>query len=69
MILIIKKLENYLIDLKNSFYLLEDEIDKKIREKLIKAERRFDKTKGAITKNAESLFEDINIVEKIPTKF
>ena len=61
----VKKLEDHLIYLKNKLYLLEDEVDKNIRERIINSEKKFDKVKSEITKNAESLFQDINIFEKI----
>ena len=68
-VIVIKKLENHLIELKNRFYLLEEEIDKKLRDRLIVSERKFDKMKSNIADNAEKLFKEINIVEKIPVKF
>lgn len=65
----IKKLEQDLISLKNRFYLLEDDVEEKLRKRLDISENKFNKIKTSITKNAENLFEDIRIVEKIPSKF
>lgn len=63
-----EQLEGYLIELKNRFYLLEDEIAKRLREKMISSEKSFDAIKNNITKNAEKLLEEIDIVQKISVK-
>jgi len=64
---IIKKLEGYLTDIKNRFYLLQDEIQEKLKDNLDSSEKKFDKIKQDITKNAEKLFKDINIAGDIPS--
>ena len=57
----IKKLEQYLIEIKNKLYLLEGDVEDKVRKKIIETEKRFDKIKSKITKSAESLLKDIKI--------
>lgn len=61
-VLAIKKLEGYMIDIKNKLYLLEDDVADKTRQRTIATERKFDKVKADITKNAENLLKDIEIV-------
>ena len=63
-ILIIKKLEKYLIEIKNKLYLLDDKVASKVRIRLISCEKKFDKTKEGITKSAENLLKEITLIEK-----
>lgn len=68
-IIIIASLGKYSTELKTKLYLLEEEAAGKIKKRLMDSENRFNKAKEAITKNAESLFKEIDIIEKIPAAF
>lgn len=61
----IRDLENHLAGIKNKLYLLQGDSEPKIRSRLISVEKRFDKLKSEITKNAESLVKDLKVYKKI----
>ena len=61
-ILSIKNLEKHLIDIKNKIYLLDGDLKDKVRQRIINAERTFDKAKETITRSAEKLLLQIKII-------
>ena len=64
-IVVMRKLEDHILKIKNRLYLLSQDVADKVRQKTINTERKFDKIKDTITESAEKLLKGININQEI----
>ena len=62
---LVPELKRHLSRIRNDLYLLESSAAERIKEKLSSSERKLDKTLAKISSQAEQLFEEIVIIEKI----